>query len=46
MSELEEIKRIRKKLGISQTELANRAQVSQSLIAKVESGGQEIRRVP
>ena len=36
--ELEEIKKIRKKLGITQTELANRAGVSQSLIAKVESG--------
>ena len=35
--ELEEIKKIRKKLGITQTELANRAGVSQSLIAKIES---------
>ena len=36
--ELEEVKKIRKKLGMSQTELANRAGVSQSLIAKIESG--------
>lgn len=36
--ELEEIKKIRKKLGLTQTELANRAGVSQSLIAKIESG--------
>ena len=36
--ELEEIKKIRKKLGITQTDLANRAGVSQSLIAKIESG--------
>ena len=36
--ELEEIKKIRKKLGMTQTELANRAGVSQSLIAKIESG--------
>ncbi|MBI2541709.1 CBS domain-containing protein [Candidatus Woesearchaeota archaeon] len=36
--ELEEVKKIRKKLGMTQTELANRAQVSQSLIAKIESG--------
>ena len=36
--ELEEIKKIRKKLGLTQTELANRASVSQSLIAKIESG--------
>ena len=35
--ELEEIKKIRKKLGLTQTELANRAGVSQSLIAKIES---------
>lgn len=35
---LEEVKKIRKKLGMTQTELANRAQVSQSLIAKLESG--------
>ena len=36
--ELDEIKKIRKKLGMTQTELANRAGVSQSLIAKIESG--------
>lgn len=36
--ELEEIKKIRKKLDMTQTELANRAGVSQSLIAKIESG--------
>ena len=36
--ELEEVKKIRKKLGLTQTELANRAGVSQSLIAKIESG--------
>ena len=36
--ELEEIKKIRKKIGLTQTELANRSGVSQSLIAKIESG--------
>lgn len=36
--ELEEVKKIRKKLGMTQSELANRAGVSQSLIAKIESG--------
>ncbi|MBI3027344.1 CBS domain-containing protein [Candidatus Woesearchaeota archaeon] len=36
--ELEEVKKIRKKLGLTQAELANRADVSQSLIAKIESG--------
>jgi len=36
--ELNEIKLIRKKLSISQIELANHSGVSQSLIAKVESG--------
>ncbi len=36
--ELEEIKKIRKKLGLTQTELSNRAGVSQSLVAKIESG--------
>src|SRR3989338_1654877 len=35
--ELEEIRKIRKKVGMTQTELANRAGVSQSLIAKIES---------
>ena len=36
--ELEEIKKIRKKLGMTQKELADRAGVSQSLIAKIDSG--------
>jgi len=36
--ELEEVKKIRKKLGMTQADLANRAGVSQSLIAKIESG--------
>jgi predicted transcriptional regulator len=36
--EISEIKSIRKKLGISQIELAKQASVSQSLIAKIESG--------
>ena len=36
--ELDEIKKIRKKLELTQTQLANRAGVSQSLIAKIESG--------
>lgn len=36
--ELEEVKKIRKKLGMTQTELADRAGVSQSLIAKIEAG--------
>jgi len=36
--EVDEIKQIRKKLGLTQNELAKRAQVSQSLIAKIESG--------
>lgn len=35
--ELEEIKSIRKKFGLTQTELAKKADVSQSLIAKIES---------
>jgi predicted transcriptional regulator len=38
MNELEEVKKIRKKLSMTQAELANRAGVSQSLIAKLESG--------
>ena len=38
MIELNEIRKIRKKIGITQTGLANRAGVSQSLIAKIESG--------
>jgi len=36
--ELDEIRIIRKKLGISQIELSQHAAVSQSLIAKIESG--------
>lgn len=36
--ELPDIKLIRKRLGLSQSELANIAGVSQSLIAKIESG--------
>src|SRR3989338_3584715 len=35
---LNEIKRIRKSLGINQKELAKRAGVSQSLIAKIKAG--------
>ncbi len=36
--ELSEIKEIRKKYGLTQGQLANRAGVSQSLIAKIEAG--------
>lgn len=36
--DLSEVKTLRKKLGISQQELAKKSGVSQSLIAKVESG--------
>lgn len=36
--ELEEIKEIRKRFGLTQSQLADRAGVSQSLIAKVEAG--------
>lgn len=36
--ELDEIKKIRKKLGMTQAQLADRSGVSQSLIAKIESG--------
>lgn len=36
--ELEEIKEIRKKFGLTQGQLADRANVSQSLIAKIEAG--------
>jgi predicted transcriptional regulator len=35
--ELSEIKKIRKNLGLTQTDLAKKANVSQSLIAKIES---------
>ena len=35
---LEQIKRFRKKYGLTQKELANRSGVSQSLIAKIEAG--------
>jgi len=38
MYQLDEIKRLRKKLGINQKELAVQAGVSQSLIAKIEAG--------
>ena len=36
--EIDKIKQIRKRLGLTQGQLAGRAQVSQSLIAKIESG--------
>ena len=36
--ELEEIKQIRKKYNLTQSDLANRSGVSQSLIAKIEAG--------
>lgn len=38
MYELSDIKRIRKQLGITQTELSKKAGVSQSLVAKIEGG--------
>ena len=38
MNEIREIGIIRKKLGLTQTELAQKSGVSQSLIAKIESG--------
>jgi len=38
LPELSEIERIRKKLAITQTELAKRSGVSQSLIARLEAG--------
>ncbi len=36
--EINEIKSIRKKIGLTQSELASQAGISQSLIAKIESG--------
>jgi len=41
LSEIADIKRIRKKLGLTQEELAQRAGISQSMIAKIESGSLE-----
>lgn len=38
MIDIQDIKTIRRQLGITQAELAYRAKVSQSLIAKIESG--------
>ena len=38
LNDLEKIKYMRQKLGLSQTELANIAGVSQSLITKIERG--------
>ncbi|NTV23959.1 MAG: CBS domain-containing protein [Nanoarchaeota archaeon] len=38
MEEISELKKLRKKLGLTQSQLSQRAGVSQSLIAKVESG--------
>ena len=42
MFDIREIKVIRRKVGITQKELARRAKVSQSLIAKLESGNIDI----
>jgi predicted transcriptional regulator len=36
--EISEIKRIRKKLGLTQSELASKSGVSQSMVAKIEAG--------
>ena len=38
MFDIKDIKQIRKKLGLTQVDLAKRADVSQSLVAKIESG--------
>lgn len=38
MREIEEIRKIRKRLGLTQVELAQKSGVSQSLIAKIEAG--------
>ena len=38
MDDISEINRLRKKLGLTQAELANKSGVSQSLVAKIESG--------
>jgi len=38
LTDLKEIKEIRKKFGLTQTQLARLANVSQSLVAKIESG--------
>jgi predicted transcriptional regulator len=37
-TEIQDIKKIRRKLGLTQSELAAKADVSQSLIAKIEAG--------
>ena len=38
LSDIEKVRKIRKQLGLTQTELAEEASVSQSLIAKIENG--------